>query len=299
MMNNHSDIDAERGLGLKKGWRKIAAASRDSRPPERIHAHYVLEKELARRLLQADENERLKVYGEVYGTLFSRLEDHPQHTRKSHTAQLEAQIRVLKRLVPKDGVYLEIGAGDCRVTKAMARHCREAIGLDVSADVLSADAAPPNFRLELIDGTNFPIASDSVDFAYSNQLVEHLHPGDVGKHFAEVARVLRPGGRYFVITPHSLSGPHDVSKYFDHRPTGFHLIEYTYGTLGKLFADAGLRADVIRLGAGGHYVYAPAALGAGIEAVLGLCPEAWRDSLLRPKIVQAGLGVAMIGRKPG
>jgi SAM-dependent methyltransferase len=150
----------------------------------------------------------------------------------------------------------------------------------------------------LIDGTTFPLASNTIDFAYSNQLVEQLHPGDIGKHFAEVARTLRSGGRYLAITPHALAGPHDVSRYFDYRPTGFHLMEYTYRTLARLFTEAGLGIEMVRLGAAGHYVYVPPATGTIVETILGLCPTRWRDSLLRPKIVQAALGIAMIGRKP-
>jgi SAM-dependent methyltransferase len=283
---------------MKRNWRRIAVGACDDRVPESIRAHYVLEKELARHLLVSSDKERLKMYGEVYNTLFSLLKDRPKHACKGHSAQLDTPVRALARLVPKDGVYLEIGAGDCRVTKAMAVHCGQAIGLDVSAGLMSSDEAPANFRFDLIEGFTFPIASNSVDFAYSNQLVEHLHPADVGKHFAEVARVLSPGGRYFVITPHALAGPHDVSKYFDYRSTGFHLVEYTYKTLTGLFTSAGLSVELVRLGAARHNIYVPSATGDIIESILGLCPTKWRDSLLRPKIVQAALGIAMIGRKP-
>jgi hypothetical protein len=56
-----------------------------------------------------------------------------------------------------------------------------------------------------------------------------------------VGRALKPGGRYLVVTPNRLSGPHDISRAFDDVARGFHLKEYTYGELSRALRQAGFR----------------------------------------------------------
>lgn len=57
--------------------------------------------------------------------------------------------------------------------------------------------------------------------------MEHLHPDDAYEQLQEIYNALIPGGIYICITPNRLSGPHDVSQYFDSIATGFHPKEYT------------------------------------------------------------------------
>src|SRR5262249_6476906 len=80
----------------------------------------------------------------------------------------------------------------------------------------------------------------SYDAVLSNQVLEHLHPDDVARHFASAATLLRPGGRYVLATPHPLSGPADLSAVFglDH-PACFHLKEYYYDELVPVLRRAG------------------------------------------------------------
>jgi hypothetical protein len=54
-----------------------------------------------------------------------------------------------------------------------------------------------------------------------------------------IAKALKPGGRYICITPNRLNGPHDVSSGFDEVARGFPLHEYTHGELGRALRDAG------------------------------------------------------------
>jgi hypothetical protein len=55
--------------------------------------------------------------------------------------------------------------------------------------------------------------------------------------------VLVPGGAYICVTPNRLSGPHDISRYFDKVATGFHMKEYSIRELEATFRKAGF-ADV-------------------------------------------------------
>ena len=50
---------------------------------------------------------------------------------------------------------------------------------------------------------------------------------------------LAAGGRYICITPNRLSGPHDISRYFDDVASGLHLKEYSIAELAAAFAAAG------------------------------------------------------------
>ena len=78
----------------------------------------------------------------------------------------------------------------------------------------------------LSDGVSVEVPAASVTLAYSNQLMEHLHPDDALVQLRNIVRALAPGGLY-VRHPNRLTGPHDISMYFDRVATGFHLKEYT------------------------------------------------------------------------
>lgn len=219
------------------------------RTPERVREHYEIEKALAARLRAGTSEERRRLYGELYDELYHRVPDHPQLTRKRAPSEAEDDIRcqwrVLRRFVGKDTTYLEVGPGDCCLTFQVAKHARKAIGVDVSAEITSSDRRPPNFELALSDGTSIPVPQGSVDVAYSNQLMEHLHPDDARTQLVNLGRALRPGGVYVCITPNRLTGPHDISRGFDDVATGFHLREYTNAELIELFRDCGFRSVAV------------------------------------------------------
>jgi len=64
-------------------------------------------------------------------------------------------------------------------------------------------------------------------------------------------------GIYICVTPNRLSGPHDISKYFDVTATRFHLKEYTNTELSDLFKEAGFLKVRAYVGAMGIYVRFP------------------------------------------
>ena len=87
--------------------------------------------------------------------------------------------------------------------------------------------------------SRIPVPDGSVDVAYSNQLMEHLHPDDAVEQLAQIFRALRQGAAYICITPNRLCGPHDISRFFDSVPRGFHLREYSNSDLVWIFTSAG------------------------------------------------------------
>ena len=91
----------------------------------------------------------------------------------------------------------------------------------------------------LTDGLSLPVPAGAATLAYSNQVFEHLHPDDGLDHLRQVYQVLEVGGRYVCITPNRLTGPHDISMYFDDVASGFHLREYSATELAGLVRIAG------------------------------------------------------------
>lgn len=201
---------------------------------------------------------------------------------------------VLARLVPAGSVYMEVGAGDCALTRLVAARVSRAIAIDVSELVVGANALPENVDFVISDGRRFDVVDGSVDFAFSNQLLEHLHPDDVGLHLAEVWRVLRPGGRYFIITPNALTGPHDISRGFDATATGLHLKEFRNGELAAACRDAGFRRVEILVMRGTRILRIPLWLMQLIEGLISRLPRAPRAWLLGRRSMRNGLGIKLV-----
>jgi hypothetical protein len=97
---------------------------------------------------------------------------------------------------------LEIGPGDCALSFEAAKSVRQVYAVDVDA-VLSRNARPPaNFRLFLSDGVSVPVPP-GVDFACSNQLMEHLHPEDACQQLCNI----------FAASPPLVPGPHGTDPH--------------------------------------------------------------------------------------
>ncbi|HEY7480356.1 MAG TPA: methyltransferase domain-containing protein [Gemmatimonadales bacterium] len=272
----------------------------EQRSPALVREHYEIERELADRLRSATREERRSLYGVVYDELYQRVPHHPQLRRKSSAEltrrSLGPQLRILRRYLRPDTTVLEIGPGDCSLSMALAERVRQVYGLDVSEKITQRASLPSNFKLILSDGTSVPLPPDSVDVAYSNQLMEHLHPDDALEQLEGIYRALRPGGVYICITPNRLDGPHDVSQYFDSVATGFHLKEYTVGELSRLFRQVGFRKVHALIGGRGVCLPAPVGPVSVAEAMLQALPPRPRRALGRTA-GRAFLGIRLLGTK--
>jgi len=229
-----------------------------TRPPERLIAHYELERRLADRLRAASREERSRLYTEVYSELFNSLPDHPQRTATSgRRDRIAKQVRFLKPLAGRCDIYLEIGCGDALQPFALSGIAREVLGLDVTDALVNFAAAPTNFRFIKSDGINIPLPDNSVDLANSDQLMEHLHVEDAEAQLQEIHRVLKRGGHYVCTTPSAVTGPHDISVFFDDVATGMHMREYDYRSLHALMLRVGFRSVEFALVAAGHWLATP------------------------------------------
>jgi SAM-dependent methyltransferase len=222
---------------------KILREEGVSRPVDEVIAQYEYERAAAQRLLNASREERRKLYGEVYDNLFKQFPTHPELTQQNspkRRVELKRRLDVIKRLLSPQTKFAEIGAGDCEFAKMVASQVEVAYALEVSFEkVLQEEANGGNLALVPFDGLEIPLPNDSIDVAYSHQVLEHLHPEDAIEHLREVYRILKPGGYYLCVTPHRFRGPSDISRYFTREATALHLKEYTYEELYKKFHQVG------------------------------------------------------------
>lgn len=260
----------------------------------RVEEHYRIEKELAQRLRHASRNERLHLYREVYEELFRSVPYHPMLTRKASAGETQRDVvRYLRQLRPflrKDATFLEIGAGDCALSFAIAGIVNRVYAVDVSETITARDWSPPNFELVLSNGIDVAVPPGTVHVAYSTQLMEHLHPDDAFEQLQNIHRALVPGGINRV-TPNRLGGPSDVSRFFDRTATGFHLKEYTIGELARIFRQVGFRKVRHHFGMKGHYVLCRPWPFVFSEHLLGLLPfggRRWLSGHMFPQVRLVG-----------
>ena len=217
-----------------------------------LQRHYEVEKALADRLRHASKTERQTLYSEVYDDLFRQITDLPKAVDNPNAQQHLVNLKTdaLRPFLSCESEFLEVGAGDCALALNVAGIVKKVHAIEASVEALGALETPDNFNLLISDSIALPLDNATIDVAYSCHFIEHLHPADARDHAAEIYRVLRPGGIYQCITPNRLWGPHDISRYFDDVPTGFHLREYTHSDLAGLLHEAGFRDSKVIRGIG-------------------------------------------------
>jgi len=273
----------------------------ETRAFERVKDHYLIEKELAARLRLAGKEERRHLYTTVYDELFRRVPDHPQLVLKLDTQarrrEVLERLKLLGVYLHPDATYLEIGPGDCALAIEAARRVRKVFAVDVSREIAAGVRLLSNLELAISDGSSIPVPVSSIDIAYSDQLMEHLHPDDAAEQLANIYHALKPGGVYLCITPNRWSGPHDISRYFDETATGFHLQEYTVSELAGMLRDAGFRRLMVLVGGGGSHIPVPAAFVKTLEKLLALLPPRFGRTLARRLPLSVILGAKLVAKK--
>ncbi|MFK7933130.1 MAG: class I SAM-dependent methyltransferase [Saprospiraceae bacterium] len=244
---------------------------------------YLLEKALAKRLLNATPQERKNLYTEVYATFDASLPPErklllkPAPKEKNYINQLLA--KALQPQLNSDAVIMEIGGGDGSLGMLLAAQVKKMIIVE-SIDEIAATSFPPkNFQLLLKDTPPYPFEDTTFNLIFSVHFLEHIHPDDAVAHLQEVFRLLKKGGAYVCFTPNRLLGPHDISKYFgDEIATGLHLKEYTHGDLQQLMKQVGFTSvEVIKIDQ--DLFPLPLSIINFIEKVFLHIPTKWRIKL--------------------
>jgi SAM-dependent methyltransferase len=272
----------------------------ETRTPEQLWEQYLVEKDLATMLRSATKAERGKLYSSAYDELFRRIAHHSQLRNKVSPAlraeRINLQLALLKPWITPQTTFLEVGAGDCALSLALAEKVAHVYAIDVSAAITST-TRPENFTLVLSDGTSIPVPEGSITVAYSNQLMEHLHPDDALDQLANIYRALAPDGVYICVTPNRLTGPHDISRYFDTVATGFHLKEYTCTELIAMFRHVGFRSVHQCFRKGSTYVRVPGAVARCAERTVERLPPGLQRRASTTGLARGLLGIRLIARK--
>jgi len=133
----------------------------------------------------------------------SMLYDNAQVIARRVLSVFQAPIDWLS--IPSGGTALDVGSGPGNVTAALARAAGPdglALGVDISEPMLARAvnaAAGPQVGFLRADAQQLPLRDETVDAVTSIAMLQ-LIP-DPGVALAEMARVLRPGGRIAVMVP--------------------------------------------------------------------------------------------------
>ena len=117
--------------------------------------------------------------------------------RKANRACEHSYRLVIRQWLSHAGSVLELGCGSaCAISELDAPRC---VAGDLTPEMLHAASVPPRIMRVACDSETLPFADGSYDAVFNVNLLEHVpHPERV---FAEMTRVLTPGGRCVVITP--------------------------------------------------------------------------------------------------
>jgi ubiquinone/menaquinone biosynthesis C-methylase UbiE len=104
-----------------------------------------------------------------------------------------------------NGTFIEIGCGAGRITKQLSVVFQHGYAIDVSEDMIRYAAARisgGNVEWHTTDGGHIPVGDDCIDAAFSCHVLQHLPSVEMGyRYFAEVLRVLKPGGSLMIHLP--------------------------------------------------------------------------------------------------
>jgi SAM-dependent methyltransferase len=151
-------------------------------------------------------------------------------------------VNLLRRLCHSTDRVLEVGCGRGYTCLKLAPNVKSLVGIDVSEAAI--DEARKLLETHRIGNTSILAGSadeltrffgpHTFDKVISIDVYEHLAPEDGLAHLSEVYSVLKPKGRYIVVTPNRLTGPHDITRDLfpnARQPLGFHLNETTCAEL--------------------------------------------------------------------
>jgi ArsR family transcriptional regulator len=167
-----------------------------------------------------------------------------EEIRTLHVDDAEVE-GTLRALMPASGIgdLLDIGTGTGRVLELLADRVEHAVGVDLSREMLAIARANldraglRNCQVRQADMYQLPFPSGSFDAVVVHQVLHYAE--DPAGVIAEAARVLRVGGRLFVVD----FAPHDRDELrveHAHRRLGF-----DDGEVLQWCARAGLSPDAV------------------------------------------------------
>ncbi|EIK43346.1 putative MerR-family transcriptional regulator [Cellvibrio sp. BR] len=144
---------------------------------------------------------------EVMTAIYNQIGNGYDTTRCADPEILSAMARLLS--VRKDGLYIDIGCGTGNYTVELARLGGEWHAFDQSELMITqAKAKSSLVQWSIFDVEQTSYSSNSFHAALCSLAIHHF--ADLGRAFAEVARLLQPSGKFVVFT----SLPEQMNRYW-------------------------------------------------------------------------------------
>lgn len=127
-------------------------------------------------------------------------------TLETYLGQRRAEWKKIAQTLDEQGIPLEdnvvadIGCGPGALSWMFLNEGKAKLVLGVDIDQKELDKAPPELRenpnisLQHCNGTDFPIAENSVDIIICNDVLEHVSPETFVSFIEGLRRILKPGG---------------------------------------------------------------------------------------------------------
>jgi SAM-dependent methyltransferase len=206
-----------------------------------LRKHWSLEHALARELRASTTDDRAVVFEHAYTTLYAQC---PWliETGAGSGGDIEETYGYIAQLLGNAQSVYEVGSGNGFLIRMLARRGFTCTATDITAKRSACFLrAEDGIEWHATDGVHLSDyePSERYDAVISTQVLEHLHPDDLGTHLRHARTILKLGGSYLVETPHAFSGPADLSRVFGlNRPACMHLREYTYRELVQALRGA-------------------------------------------------------------
>lgn len=200
---------------------------------EQVRHHADLEGALTDRILASSPEERGRVVSDAYSTLYREID-----WLVSTGGQGDGEVWL--SLMHRGAAVYEIGSGSGRLANYLNQHGVHCTRTDISAE---RNSVAGDGVTAVTDGVNLSEFTDiRYDYVISDQVVEHLHPDDIFRHFSECKKILKPGGSYIVRAPNRFLGPCDLSRVFGTKEAIFmHLHEFQWQDVREIEKTCGYR----------------------------------------------------------
>ena len=214
--------------------------------------HYETEKQYARQILEtpkgSEERRRLfqQAYSDVIGNIIENYD--PGAGETDYTVTVVGIVKSLLASRKHDARIFDLGCGSGHLLVALAKEGYNVYGIDVS----EASVAEARRDLNPFARSDHVEHGDVLDYdpltkfdvIVMDNVIEHLVPDETPDILAKCYEMLDREGYLVVLTPHSFSGPHDISKYFvpfGAKAEGFHLKEFSFTDMNQSLMHAGFQ----------------------------------------------------------
>jgi SAM-dependent methyltransferase len=204
-----------------------------------VQHHVEIEHQLKQALVSSAPAERADVWIESYDQLYQEL---PWLAEQASVNSDDSAINYghFLKLIEPGSTVIEVGSGVGTLARFLTENGRACVATEITAERgIREDGIVTWHTTDGVHLDDFE-PPDSYDFVVSTQVIEHLHPDDIERHFRGAYAVLKNRGSYILETPHAFFGPADLSRVLSlDRPEFMHLKEYTHRELAAAARNAG------------------------------------------------------------